>query len=176
VVQVLVLLLNEVVAQLALGLKTITPLGTGDENALDVMVEPQKVIVAPELGTPLALIWALNQMVLPAEIAVPLKFNWMHDDAQFGQGGVGVGVGIGVGVGVGVTVGHGVGQLRGLGENVIGMVLNPTNVAEPEKLLEPVRGPSDCVTQVLKVVLLAVKGIELLMVIGVPDDGVTVIS
>ena len=84
----------------------------------------------------------------------------------------GVGVGAGIGVGVGVTVG----QLRGLGENVIGMVFCPTNVAEPEKLLEPVRGPSDCVTQVLKVVLLAVKGIELLMVIGVPDDGVTVIS
>jgi hypothetical protein len=42
----LVLLLNEVVAQLALGLKTITPLGTGDENALDVTIEPQKVIVA----------------------------------------------------------------------------------------------------------------------------------
>ena len=166
VVQVLVLLLNEVVAQLALGLKTITPLGTGDENALDVTVEPQKVIVAPKLDTPLALIWALNQIVLRAGIAVPLKFNWMHDDAQFGQRRIGVGV----------TVEHGVGQLRGLGENVIGMVLNPTNVAEPEKLLEPVRGPSDCVTQVLKVVLLAVKGIELLMVIGVPDDGVTVIS
>ena len=35
------------VAQLAFGLKTITPLGTFAENALDVMVEPQKVIVAP---------------------------------------------------------------------------------------------------------------------------------
>ena len=90
---------------------------------------------------------------------MPLKFDWMHDAAH-GKRGLGVGVG----------------QLRGLGENVIGMVLNPTNVAEPEKLLEPVRGPSDCVTQVLKVVLLAVKGIELLMVIGVPDDSVTVIS
>jgi hypothetical protein len=32
------------------------------------------------------------------------------------------------------------------------------------------------VTQVLKIVVLAVKGIELVMVIGVPDDGVTVIS
>jgi hypothetical protein len=50
----LVLLLNEVVAQLALGLKTITPLGTEDENALNVTVEPQKVIVAPLLGIPLA--------------------------------------------------------------------------------------------------------------------------
>ena len=49
------------VAQAALGLKTISPLGTADENALDVTVEPQKLIVAPELGIPLALIWALNQ-------------------------------------------------------------------------------------------------------------------
>ena len=69
VVQVLLLLLNEVVAQLALGLKTITPLGTGDENALDVTVEPQKVIVAPLLGIPLAWIWALNQIVSPAPSA-----------------------------------------------------------------------------------------------------------
>ena len=58
------------------------------------------------------------------------------------------------------------------------MVLCPTKVAEPEKVLVPVKGPSDCETQgkVLKVVSLAVNGIELLMVIGVPDDGVTVIS
>jgi hypothetical protein len=53
-VVVQVLLLNVVVAQVALGLKIITPLGTFAENALDVMVEPQKVIVAPELGIPLA--------------------------------------------------------------------------------------------------------------------------
>ena len=59
---------------------------------------------------------------------------------------------------------------------MIGMVFSFTNVAEPEKLLVPVRGPSDCVIQVLKVEPGAVKGIELLMVIGVPDDGVTVIS
>ena len=94
-VQVLVLLLNEVVAQLALGLKTITPLGTGDENALDVMVEPQKVIVAPELGIPLAWIWALNQIVSPAPIAVPLKFDWMHDYAH-SEHGLGVSVGVAV--------------------------------------------------------------------------------
>jgi hypothetical protein len=48
------LLSNEVVAQLALGLKTITPLGMGDENALDVTIKPQKVIVAPLLGISLA--------------------------------------------------------------------------------------------------------------------------
>jgi hypothetical protein len=163
VVQVLELLSNEVVAQLALGLKTITPLGTGDEKALDVTVEPQKVIVAPELGIPLALIWTLNQTVSPAAIAVPLKFDWMHDCAHGGHGDR-------------VRVGVSVGQLRKLGESMIGMVLNPTRVTEPMKLLLPVRGPSDCVTQVVKVVLLAVKGIELLMVIGVPIGGVTVIS
>ena len=86
-------------------------------------------------------------------------------------------------VGVGVGVGVGAGQFRLVGENVIGMVLimepllGLTKEAEPEKLLLPVRGPSDWVTQVLKVPLEgAVKGIELLMVIGVPDDGITVIS
>src|SRR6516162_5125617 len=82
VVQVLLLLLNEVVAQLALGLKTITPLGTADENALDVTVEPQNVMVAPLLGILLALIWALNHMVSPAGIAAPLKFDWIHDCAR----------------------------------------------------------------------------------------------
>ena len=83
--------------------------------------------------------------------------------------------------GVGVTVGHGVGQLREFGKNVIGMVLTTvpfkTKLAEPEKLLLLVRGPSDCVIHSLKVPSLAgVTGIKLLMVIGVPDDGVTVIS
>ena len=48
---------------------------------------------------------------------MPLKFDWMHDAAH-GKRGLGVGVG----------------QLRGLGENVIGMVLNPTKVAVPEKV------------------------------------------
>jgi hypothetical protein len=52
-----------VVAQLAFGLKIITPLGTVAENALEVMVEQLKLIVAPEEGIPFALIWALNQMV-----------------------------------------------------------------------------------------------------------------
>jgi hypothetical protein len=94
VVQVLELLSNVVVAQVALGLKTILPLGTAALNALDVTVEPQKLMVAPLLGIPLALIWALNQMVSPAPIAVPLKFDWMHDSAHGGQG-VGVGVGVG---------------------------------------------------------------------------------
>jgi len=71
-VVVQVSLLNEVVAQVALGLKIIIPLGTDAENAL---VEQLKDIVAPELGIPLAWIWALNQMVSPAPIAVPLKFD-----------------------------------------------------------------------------------------------------
>ena len=59
-VVVQVLLLNVVVvAQVAFGLKIITPF---DENALEVMVEQLKLIVAPEKGIPFALIWALNQM------------------------------------------------------------------------------------------------------------------
>jgi hypothetical protein len=135
-VVVQVLLLNDVVAQAALGLKIITPLGTSDENALEVTVEQLKLIVAPLLGMPLALIWALNQTESPAGIAVPLKFDWMHEVAH---GGHGVGVGVGVG------------QLRVLGEKVMGMVLSPTKVAEPEKVLVPVRGPSGFVIQVLKV-------------------------
>jgi hypothetical protein len=74
VVQVLVLLSNVVVAQAALGLKIITPLGTDDENALNITVEQLKLIVAPELGMPLAWILTSNHMVLPTGIAVPLKF------------------------------------------------------------------------------------------------------
>jgi hypothetical protein len=74
-VVVQVLLLNEVLAQVAVGLKIITPSGTDAVNALDVIVEQLKLIVAPELGIPLAWIWALNQMVSPAPIAVPLKFD-----------------------------------------------------------------------------------------------------
>jgi hypothetical protein len=74
-VVVQVLLLNIVVAQVALGLKTITPLGTLAENALEVMVEQLKLIVAPDVGIPLALMWALNQTVSPAAIDVSLKFD-----------------------------------------------------------------------------------------------------
>ena len=58
VVQVLELLSNEVVAQAALGLKTITPFGTADENALDVTVEQLKLIVAPKPDILLA--WRLT--------------------------------------------------------------------------------------------------------------------
>jgi hypothetical protein len=73
-------------------------------------------------------------------------------------------------------VGVGVGQLREVGENVIGMVLNPTKVAEPEKLLVPVRGPSGCVIQPLAIPLLgAPKVIDMLMVVAVPNVGVTII-
>jgi hypothetical protein len=63
VTQVLVLVSNVVVAQAALGLKTISPLGTVAENALEVTVEQLKYIVAPVEGTPLTLTWVLNQMV-----------------------------------------------------------------------------------------------------------------
>ena len=73
VLQVLVAASNVVVAHEALGLKVITALGTVTENALDVMLEQLKVIVAPVLGIPLAEKLALNQTELPARIAVPLK-------------------------------------------------------------------------------------------------------
>jgi hypothetical protein len=64
-----------VVAQVAVGLKIITPLETVAENALDVMVEQLKLMVAPVDGISLAWIWALNHMVSPAGIAVLLKFD-----------------------------------------------------------------------------------------------------
>ena len=78
------------------------------------------------------------------------------------------------GVGVGVSDG----QLRLFGENVIGMVLFPSRVTEPEKVLVPaLSGPHSYMMQVLKIPFLrGIKGIELLTVIGVPDDGVTVIE
>jgi hypothetical protein len=81
-----------------------------------------------------------------------------------------------LGGGVGVGVGVGIGQFREVGENVIGMVLNRTKVAEPEKLLIPVRNPSGCVIQPLAIPLLgALKVIDMLMVVAVPNIGVTII-
>jgi len=68
-------LVNVVVAQVALGLKVIIALGTVTENALEVMVEQLKLIVAPLRGIPLAVKFALNQMESPAGIGVPLKFD-----------------------------------------------------------------------------------------------------
>ncbi|PWT86153.1 MAG: hypothetical protein C5B58_01915 [Acidobacteria bacterium] len=62
-------------AQVALGLKIITPLGTLAEKALEVMVEPLKLIVAPLLGIPLALILAVNQMESPGGIGMALNFD-----------------------------------------------------------------------------------------------------
>ncbi|MBV8214151.1 MAG: hypothetical protein JOZ08_13130 [Verrucomicrobia bacterium] len=56
VVQLLVLLLNDVVAHVALGLKIITPFGTFSVIPLAETVEPQNLIVAPEEGIPFALI------------------------------------------------------------------------------------------------------------------------
>ena len=75
VIQVLVAALKVVVAQVALGLKVIIALGTVTENALEVMVEQLKLIVAPLRGIPLAVKFALNQMESPAGIGVPLKFD-----------------------------------------------------------------------------------------------------
>src|SRR5947207_1699712 len=64
VIQVLVMESNVVEAQEALGEKVIWALGT--ESVCPVfpktIVEPVKLIVAPVLGTPLAVKFALNQM------------------------------------------------------------------------------------------------------------------
>jgi hypothetical protein len=147
-------LLNVVVAQVAFGLKIITPFGTGAENALEVMVEQLKLIVAPVLGIPLAWIWALNQMVSPAGMAVPLKFDWI-DDVGHGGHGVGVGVGVGVGKQFMVSVVWPLGQM-------IGMVFSPTKVAFPENVRTAQgRCGTNSVSVVVKVPLgEAVKGTE----------------
>jgi hypothetical protein len=46
------------------------------------MVEPVKNIVAPVLGTPLAVKLALNQMKPPGSMDVPLKFEMFDDGGQ----------------------------------------------------------------------------------------------
>jgi hypothetical protein len=71
-------------------------------------------------------------------------------------------------------VANGVGQLRLLGEKVIGIVFivfpPTTSPAEPEKLNAPFRGPNGFVNVVLKVPLDgAVKGIKPAMPNPTPD-------
>jgi|SRR5258708_3888478 hypothetical protein len=79
-------------------------------------------MVAPVLGIPLAVKLALNQIKLPLLMGVPLKFDTF--DVGVEQGG-------------GVT-----GQPRLLfGEKVIGIVLNPASVAEPDSVKLPLKGP-----------------------------------
>ena len=65
VIQVLVSVSNDVVAQVALGEKVIRALGTGRLyawSASNWIVELVKLMVVPELGIPLAVKFALNQM------------------------------------------------------------------------------------------------------------------
>ena len=46
------------------------------------MVESAKVIVAPVLGIPLAVKFALNQIKLPSSTGVPLKFEMFVDEGE----------------------------------------------------------------------------------------------
>jgi hypothetical protein len=59
---------NQGVADPSFGYASTLLSGTIAVNALDVMVEQVKKIVAPDLGIPFAWILALNQMVSPAAI------------------------------------------------------------------------------------------------------------
>jgi hypothetical protein len=87
----LVIALKVVELQVADGEKVIWALGAdtvyGVEPAVNETVELIKVIVAPVLGIPFALKIELNQMVSPAPMGVPLKFDVFVDCAEQGGGG-----------------------------------------------------------------------------------------
>ena len=69
----------------------------------------------------------------------------------------------------------GLGQVKVAGLNAMFIVFSPTNVAAPEKAEVLLNGPSGFVTVVAKVPLEgALKEIESVMVVGVPDLGVAV--
>lgn len=121
---------------------------------MNEIVELVKKTVAPVLGIPCGLKFALNQMKSPPWMGVPFKFAEFVDCAVHGSGGAA--------------------QLRLLGEKLIGIVLNPTNVAEPEKVKEPFRGPSGSVRSAKIALEEAVKEYESVRVNGVPDVGVAV--
>jgi hypothetical protein len=126
-------------------------------SAVKEIVEFWKVKVAPLLGIPFAVKLALNQMKSPPWIGVPLKFEEFVDCAVHGGGGAE--------------------QFRLLGEKLIGIVFNPTKVADPENVVEHVRGPSGWVSVVLKVPFPgATKEIEFVMVIVEEQVGMTSIE
>jgi hypothetical protein len=143
VIHVLVAVSKLVTAHVALGEKVICALGTAKVVVPNSIVELWKKMVAPVLGIPLAVKLALNQMKSPEGIGVPLKLEALE---------------------LGVH-GGGLGQLMLTGEKVIGIVLNPSNVAEPDGAKFPLKGPIDFVMgPLLKLDELAVKLIESLMV------------
>ena len=76
------LLLNVVDAQVAFGSKTICALATARVyvwSAVKVIVELLNEIVAPVLGIPLAVRFALNQIKVPPWMGVPLKLEALLD-------------------------------------------------------------------------------------------------
>src|SRR5437667_12352920 len=125
------------------------------------MVELVKFTVAPLLGTPLAVKFALNQMKVPALMAVPLKLEVLLDCAAQGGGG---------------PWGP---QFRLAGVKTMSTVLKvspllSTNVAVPEKLMDVVAGPAAFVTVVLKLRFASGKtGMESLMLNVDPSLAVT---
>lgn len=102
----------------------------------NAIVEFVKVMTAPELGMPLALKFALNQMKFPPLMGVPLKLEALDDGVWHGGGGEDW-------------------QTRGLGEELMFTVLNvspalSTKVAVPVTEKLPERGPTALVTLALK--------------------------
>lgn len=81
VIQVLETESKVVEAHAALGEKVIWALGTAKVCPVspNAIVEFVKVITAPELGMPLAVKFALNQMKLPPLMGVPLKLDALDE-------------------------------------------------------------------------------------------------
>jgi hypothetical protein len=139
---------NVVNAHVTFGEKVMVALGTvrvwATPLAVKLMVEAVKVNVAPVLGMPLALKFALNQMKFPASMGVPLKLELFVVLSEHTGGD---------------------GQLKVEGEKVMDIVLNPSKVAVPDGVNVPPKGPIDFVIGPLsKVVDLAVNVIEPLIV------------
>lgn len=166
VIHVLVSVSNDVVAHVAVAEKVIRAFGTGRLyawSASNWMEELVKLMVVPELGIPLAVKFALNQMYVPPSIGVPLKFEVLVDcSGHLGGGGE-------------------AGQLilsvvLLSAEKIIAIVFSPTSVAEPDAVKVPDRGPNGWVTDALNVPLAgAVKGpMEPVMCSAEPDVGVRV--
>ena len=102
----------------------------------NTIVELVNVMTAPELGMPLALKFALNQMKFPPLMRVPLKLEAL--DVGVWHGGDG-----------------GVSQTKGLGEKLMSTVLKTspllaTRVAVPVTEKLPERGPTALVKEALK--------------------------
>ena len=153
VTHVLVIVLNVVELQLAVGENVIWALGAefvnSDPFCIDVIFELLKVITAPVLGIPFAVKLALNHTHLPEEIGVPLKLDTMLVCAEQGGGGGGAHV-----------------RLDGEMLTELNEPLYPGNVVLPENEKLPFKSGNEPVTIWLNALELAVKGID--PVIGKP--------